>query len=99
MSEEQEAAKGADVGLIVKLLRGQIAQEYDAYRMLERWPIVLAETDPKVVAQALVVVLSGGQYVKREPRQVTANITINCNGGDPQAIAEAFAQCAGAARL
>jgi len=99
MSEEQVASKGADVELIVKLLRGQIAQEYDAYRMLERWPRILAETDPKVVAQALVMVLSHGQYVKREPRSVAASITIHCNGADPQAIAEAVARCAGAAHL
>lgn len=99
MSEGPQAPECYDVEVIVKLLRGQIAQEYDAYRMRERWPIVLAKTDPKVVAEALIRVLSHGQYVAREPRPVLANFTINCNGGDPQAIADAVAQCVGAVRL
>jgi len=96
MSEGTQAPQRYDVETIVKLLRGQITREYDAYRMLERWPIVLAEADPKVVAQALVMVLSHGQYVAREPRAVVANITITCHGGDPKAIADAVARGVGA---
>ena len=100
MSEGQQARERVyDVEVIVKLLRGQISQEFDAYRMRERWPVVLTEADPKVVAEALVRVLSHGQYVAREVRPVVTNITITRNGGDPKAIADALAKCAGSGNM
>ena len=93
MIDEPNSEKPAfDVETIVKLLEGQIAQHYDAYRMRSRWPIILREADPEDVAKALVLVLSHGRYVPREQRSIVTNITITCSGGDPVAIADAVAK-------
>ncbi|PWK31759.1 hypothetical protein [Pseudomonas sp. OV226] len=83
-----------DIETIVKLLEGQIAQHYDAYRMRSRWPIILNKANPEDVAEALVRVLSHGRYVTREQRSIVTNITITCSGGDPVAIADAVAKTA-----
>jgi hypothetical protein len=93
MIDESISEKTAvDVETIVKLLEGQIAQLYDAYRMRSRWPIILSEADPQDVAEALVRVLSHGRYVPREPRSAVTNITITCSSGDPLVIADAVAR-------
>jgi hypothetical protein len=52
---------------IAKVIRGQISQQFDYYRMFKFWERLLAgPTPPKVVAAALCQELSHGRYVERD---------------------------------
>lgn len=52
---------------IVRMIKGQISQDFDSYRMARFWERLLSgPTPPKDVALALCLALSGGRYVERQ---------------------------------
>jgi hypothetical protein len=75
---------------IAQLIKGQIDRTYDAARMLQAWEKILSgPTSPKVIARALVMVLSSGDYVRRvKPVAPVVNIYLSGSGNSPELATE-----------
>lgn len=97
MSDNGKAAESSTGEMcaesIERLIHGQIVGTYDAIRMQTAWEKILdGSTPPKVMARALVRVLSHGRYeLREEPKAQVINIYVS-GSGDPDKLATELSQ-------
>lgn len=88
VDEQEKAEDGMSQHGLCMLIEGQIAQTYDALRMQKAWESILdGSTSPKVIARALVQVLSYGRYERRRAQTMAPVINVYVSGAvDPERI-------------
>lgn len=86
MDDAKGPINGMGSLMLAQIVQRQITQSYDAHRMRDFWRRLFAgDNDPHVLAEGMVMALSGGQFVPQQwSRGTVINISVPADASAEQ---------------